>query len=75
MDSVQRCPTGTVRKALRAKDSSGEIKRLDQSARTGGVDADILSKENKVVGIQPAMDGLNEGACVSRAKVLILIIR
>ena len=64
---VQTCPTGALsdKKALRAKDSPGEIKKTRSVCPYCGVGCavDILSKENKVVGIQPAMDGpANEGA-------------
>ncbi len=64
---VQTCPTGALsdKKALRAKDSPGEIKKTRSVCPYCGVGCavDILSKEDKVVGIQPAMDGpANEGA-------------
>lgn len=64
---VQTCPTGALsdKKALRAKESPGEIKKTRSVCPYCGVGCavDILTKETKVVGIQPAMDGpANEGA-------------
>ena len=64
---VQTCPTGalTDKKAIRAKDLPGEIKKTRSVCPYCGVGCavDILTKEERVVGIQPAMDGpSNEGA-------------
>lgn len=64
---VQTCPTGalTDKKAIRAKDTPGEIKKTRSVCPYCGVgcSVDILSKGDRVVGIQPAMDGpANEGA-------------
>ncbi len=67
---VQTCPTGALsdKKALRAKESPEEIKKTRSVCPYCGVGCtvDILSKGDRVVGIQPAMDGpANEGAlCV-----------
>lgn len=58
---VQTCPTGalTDKKAIRAKDMPGEIKKTRSVCPYCGVgcSVDILTKEDRVVGIQPAMDG------------------
>lgn len=64
---VQTCPTGalTDKKAIRAKDTPGEIKKTRSVCPYCGVgcSVDILSKNDRVVGIHPAMDGpANEGA-------------
>ena len=67
---VQTCPTGALsdKKALRAKELPEEIKKTRSVCPYCGVGCtvDILSKGDRVVGIQPAMDGpANEGAlCV-----------
>ena len=64
---VQTCPTGALsdKKALRAKELPEEIKKTRSVCPYCGVGCtvDILSKGDRVVGIQPAMDGpANEGA-------------
>ena len=64
---VQTCPTGALadKKALRAADLPGEIEKTRSVCPYCGVgcSVDLLSKEDKLVGIQPAMDGpANEGA-------------
>jgi formate dehydrogenase major subunit len=64
---VQTCPTGalTDKKAIRAKDTPGEIKKTRSVCPYCGVgcSVDILTKGDRVVGIHPAMDGpANEGA-------------
>ena len=64
---VQTCPTGalTDRKAIRAADAPGEVTKTRSVCPYCGVGCavDILSKQDRVVGIQPAMDGpANEGA-------------
>ncbi len=64
---VQTCPTGalTDKKAIRAKDTPGEIKKTRSVCTYCGVgcSVDILTKGDRVVGIHPAMDGpANEGA-------------
>jgi len=67
---VATCPTGALgdKKALRAKDTPGEIKKTRSVCPYCGVGCsiDILTKGDRVVGIHPAMDGpANEGAlCV-----------
>ncbi len=67
---VQTCPTGALGdiKALRAKDVPEPVEKTRSVCPYCGVGCavDILSKGDKVVGIQPAMDGpANEGAlCV-----------
>ena len=64
---VQTCPTGalTDKKAIRAKDLPGDINKTRSVCPYCGVGCavDILTKNERVVGIQPAMDGpANEGA-------------
>jgi predicted molibdopterin-dependent oxidoreductase YjgC len=67
---VQTCPTGALadRKALRAKDLPGPIEKTRSVCPYCGVgcSVDLLTKGDRLVGIQPAMDGpANEGAlCV-----------
>jgi len=67
---VQTCPTGALadKKALRAADVEGELKKTRSVCPYCGVgcSVDLLTKGDKLVGIQPAMDGpANEGAlCV-----------
>ncbi len=67
---VQTCPTGALadKKALRATDIAGVIKKTRTVCTYCGVGCsmDILSKDEKIVGVQPAMDGpANIGAlCV-----------
>jgi predicted molibdopterin-dependent oxidoreductase YjgC len=67
---VQTCPTGalTDKKAIRARDVPGELKKTRSVCPYCGVgcSVDILTKGDRVVGIHPAMDGpANEGAlCV-----------
>ena len=64
---VQTCPTGALgdRKAMRAELLPGKLKKTRSVCPYCGVgcQVDLLSKEDKLVGIQPAMDGpANEGA-------------
>jgi len=64
---VQTCPTGALgdKKALRDSDTPGEIEKTRSICPYCGVgcSVDLLSKGNKIVGVQPAMDGpANEGA-------------
>ena len=67
---VQTCPTGALsdKKALRAVEINKPIKKTRSVCPYCGVgcSVDLLTKENELVGIQPAMDGpANEGAlCV-----------
>ena len=67
---VQTCPTGALadRKAMRAVDLPGEVEETRSVCPYCGVgcSVDLLSKDDKLVGIRPAMDGpANEGAlCV-----------
>ena len=67
---VQTCPTGALadRKALRAADLPGEVKRTRTICTYCGVGCsiDALTKGDTLVGVQPAMDGpANQGAlCV-----------
>ncbi len=67
---VQTCPTGALsdKKAMRAIDLPGEIEKTRTICPYCGVgcSVDILTKEEKIVGILPAMDGpANKGAlCV-----------
>ncbi len=64
---VQTCPTGALadRKAIRAEGESGEVQKTRSICPYCGVgcSVDILTKNEKIVGVQPAMDGpANEGA-------------
>jgi NADH-quinone oxidoreductase subunit G len=67
---VQTCPTGALadKKALRAVELEGELEKTRSVCPYCGVgcSVDLLTKGEKLVGIQPAMDGpANEGAlCV-----------
>jgi formate dehydrogenase alpha subunit len=67
---VQTCPTGALadKKALRAAEQPGEIEKTRSICPYCGVgcSVDLLTKEDRLVGIHPAMDGpANEGAlCV-----------
>jgi predicted molibdopterin-dependent oxidoreductase YjgC len=67
---VQTCPTGALgdKKALRDADTPGEIEKTRSICPYCGVgcSVDLLTKGDKLVGVQPAMDGpANEGAlCV-----------
>jgi predicted molibdopterin-dependent oxidoreductase YjgC len=67
---VQTCPTGALadRKALRHADVPGEIEKTRTICTYCGVgcSVDILTKDDLMVGVQPAMDGpANHGAlCV-----------
>lgn len=58
---VQTCPTGALsdKKALRAVDQPGEVKKTRSVCTYCGVGCgvDILTKQETVVGVQPAMDG------------------
>jgi predicted molibdopterin-dependent oxidoreductase YjgC len=64
---VQTCPTGALgdRKAMRAESLPGKLEKTRSVCPYCGVgcQVDLLSKEDRLVGIQPAMDGpANEGA-------------
>jgi len=64
---VQTCPTGALgdKKALRDADTPGEIEKTRTVCPYCGVGCtvDLLTKGDKLVGVQPAMDGpANEGA-------------
>lgn len=67
---VQTCPTGALadKKAIRDESTAGEIAKTRTICPYCGVgcSVDILTKNEKIVGVQPAMDGpANEGAlCV-----------
>jgi len=67
---VQTCPTGALadKKALRAVDLPGEIEKTRTICPYCGVgcSVDLMTKGEKIVGVQPAMDGpANAGAlCV-----------
>ena len=64
---VQTCPTGALadRKAIRAVDEPGELKKTRSVCPYCGVGCavDLLSEGDKLVGVQPAIDGpANQGA-------------
>ena len=64
---IQTCPTGALgdRKAMRAEELPGELEKTRSVCPYCGVgcQVDLLSKEDRLAGIQPAMDGpANEGA-------------
>lgn len=64
---IQTCPTGALadRKAMRAVDQPGKIEKTRTICPYCGVgcSVDLLTKNEKIVGIHPAMDGpANEGA-------------
>lgn len=64
---VQTCPTGALgdKKALRDSETPGDVKKTRSICPYCGVgcSVDILSKGDKIVGVQPAMDGpANEGS-------------
>jgi len=64
---VQTCPTGALgdRKAMRAESLPGEVEKTRTVCPYCGVgcSVDLLTKEENLVGVQPAMDGpANEGA-------------
>ncbi len=67
---IQTCPTGALadKKALRAVEIHGEIQKTRSICPYCGVgcSVDVMTKGEKIVGIQPAMDGpANLGAlCV-----------
>ena len=67
---VQTCPTGALadKKALRAAATPGEVEKTRTICPYCGVgcSVDLLTKEDHLVGVHPAMDGpANEGAlCV-----------
>ncbi|MBE0592293.1 MAG: (2Fe-2S)-binding protein [Gemmatimonadales bacterium] len=67
---VHTCPTGALadRKALRFTDLPGEIEKTRTICAYCGVgcSVDVLTKHDRMVGVQPAMDGpANHGAlCV-----------
>lgn len=67
---IQTCPTGALadRKALRASGEPGKIEKTRTTCPYCGVgcSVDLMTKGERIVGIQPAMDGpANEGAlCV-----------
>ncbi|MFT7619926.1 MAG: putative molibdopterin-dependent oxidoreductase YjgC [Planctomycetota bacterium] len=58
---VQTCPTGALadKKALRAVDLPGELEKTRSICTYCGVgcSVDIVTKEDKIVAIQPGMDG------------------
>ena len=64
---VQTCPTGALgdRKALAKADLPGEIEKTRTICPYCGVgcSVDVMTKEDELVGVQPAMDGpANQGA-------------
>lgn len=64
---VQTCPTGALadKKALRDENSPGEVKKTRTVCPfcAVGCSIDLMSKGDKIVGAQPAMDGpANKGA-------------
>ncbi|MBM3878070.1 MAG: 4Fe-4S dicluster domain-containing protein [Verrucomicrobia bacterium] len=64
---VQTCPTGALadKKALRAADMPGEIAKTRTICPYCGVgcSVDLLTKGDRLIGVQPAMDGpANHGA-------------
>ena len=64
---VQTCPTGALadKKALRSVDIPGQIEKTRTICTYCGVgcSVDILTKNETIVGVQPAMDGpANQGA-------------
>ena len=67
---VQTCPTGALadKKALRGAHLPGKIEKTRTACPYSGVgcSVDLLTKEDRLIGIHPAMDGpANEGAlCV-----------
>jgi predicted molibdopterin-dependent oxidoreductase YjgC len=67
---VQTCPTGALGdlRAMQHQDTAGELEKTRSICPYCGVgcSVDILTKNDTVVGVQPAMDGpANEGAlCV-----------
>ena len=67
---IQTCPTGALgdKKAMRAVDLPGEIEKTRTICPYCGVgcSVDVLTKNENIVGVQPAMDGpANKGAlCV-----------
>ena len=67
---IQTCPTGALadRKALRASGESGKIEKTRTICPYCGVgcSVDLMTRKERIVGIQPAMDGpANQGAlCV-----------
>lgn len=67
---VQTCPTGALadKKAMRAESLSGELQKTRSICAYCGVgcSVDILTKGDRLVGVQPAMNGAaNHGAlCV-----------
>jgi predicted molibdopterin-dependent oxidoreductase YjgC len=67
---VQTCPTGALadRKAMRFADTAGEIEKTRTICPYCGVgcSVDLLTKNDRIVAVQPAMDGpANHGAlCV-----------
>ena len=67
---VQTCPTGALadRKAMRAVDTPGRLEKTRSICPYCGVgcSVDLLTKDDTLVGVQPAMDGpANQGAlCV-----------
>jgi len=67
---VQTCPTGALadKKSLRAADTPGEVEKTRSICTYCGVgcSVDILTKEDNLIGVLPAMDGpANYGAlCV-----------
>lgn len=77
---VQTCPTGALgdRKALRAVAIEAPIERTRTVCAYCGVGCtvEILSKEDRIVGIQPGMDGpANEGALCVKGQFAFDFIR
>ena len=58
---VQTCPTGALadKKAMRATELPGKVEKTRSVCPYCGVgcSVDLLSKDDKLVGVQPAMDG------------------
>ena len=64
---IQTCPTGALgdKKALRAAEKPGDVEKTRSICPYCGVgcSVDLLTKEDELVGIHPAMDGpANKGA-------------
>ena len=65
---VQTCPTGALgdRKAMRAETLPGEVEKTRTVCPYCGVgcSVDLLTKEDRLVGVQPAMDGPANGGAL-----------
>lgn len=77
---IQTCPTGALadKKALRFAELPGEIEKTRTICPYCGVGCavDMLSKGDKIVGIQPAMDGpANEGALCIKGQFAVDFIQ